>query len=175
MLALVSFWTSPHKQQPGIVIEQLNDDENEWKGRYEFPACRHPHTSQVWFQEQLCGFNPLLLPLWFFAHTNTHPYTCECTPICMCARVCACARTETHKQELLFLMAGQRPLKLFTAVQLGSPPIFQFQICFIPAILPDCVCGCIRLVPPTGFRNNDPTLVSKRASNYNLLISLGSF
>lgn len=47
MLALVSFWTSLSEQQPGIVIEQLNDDENEWKGRFEFSACRHSQASQV--------------------------------------------------------------------------------------------------------------------------------
>lgn len=45
--SLVSFWTLLPEQQPGIVIERLNDDENEWKGRYEFPAYGHPHTSQV--------------------------------------------------------------------------------------------------------------------------------
>lgn len=96
MLAVVSF--SLPKQQPGIVIEQLNDDENEWKGRYEFLACRHSHTSQVWFQEQLCGFN---LPLRVFAHTNTHSRACKHTPP-LCTRMCACMHIETHKQELLF-------------------------------------------------------------------------
>lgn len=70
-------------------------------------------------------------------------------------------------------MACQRPWKLYTAVQLGSLPIFQFQICFIPANLLNYVRGCIRLVPPNGFRNSDPTFVSKWTSNYNLLI--GSF
>lgn len=96
MLALVSFWTSPPKQQPGIVIEQLNDDENEWKGRYEFPACRHSHTSQVWFQEQLCGFKHPPPP--FFCthkHTFTHLQVHTLSS-------CACVRIETHKQELLF-------------------------------------------------------------------------
>ncbi len=88
---LLFFWTSLPKQQPGIVIEQLNDDENEWKGRYEFPACRHAHTSQVWFQEQLCGFN-LPLPLLVLAHTKTHPCTRKHTAAC--AR--ACIRLHAH-------------------------------------------------------------------------------
>lgn len=80
MLALVSFWTLLPEQQPGIVIEQLNDDENEWKGRYEFPAYRHSHTSQVWFEEQLCGFNLPLCPLGYtqktciHMHKSTHPH-----------------------------------------------------------------------------------------------------
>lgn len=35
------------EQQPGIVLDQLNDDENEWKLRYVFTACRHSHAGQV--------------------------------------------------------------------------------------------------------------------------------
>lgn len=76
----VSFWTLLRKQQFGIVIEQLNDDENEWKTSYEFPACRHSHASQVWFQEQLCGFN---LPLCFL-HASTHPHVHAHTYVLAC-------------------------------------------------------------------------------------------
>lgn len=114
-------------------------------------------------QEHLCGFNCFPCS----PHMQVHTHTCMCA--CMCI--------ETHKQELLFWMTYQKSCKLFTAVQLGSPPIFQFQLCFRQPTCQNSAGSCIRLAPhrQLSFRNNDPSLVSKWTSNCSLHSSFGSF
>lgn len=137
MLALVRFWTSQLKQQAGIVIEHLNDDENEWKHRYEFSPCRHSHTSQVWLQQQLHEFNlPPFQSVFLCMCKKTLSRACMYTP--------ACAQTHPFASTVFLLMPNQRPWNLFTAVLLESPPIFQFQICFKWTWR--TVCGYSRLV-----------------------------
>lgn len=71
----------------------------------------------------------------------------------------------------------QKSCKLFTAVQLGSPPIFQIQICFRQITCQNSAGSCIRLAPhqQLSFRNNDPSRVSKWTSNCSLHSSFGSF